>query len=55
MDFARLRFARELAELERLLRLSRIDFEAAKGEWERFKKGNDEWHKIRVELKELGL
>lgn len=41
MDFARLRFARELAELERLLRLSRVDFEAAKGEWEQFKKGRE--------------
>lgn len=41
VDFARLRFARELAELERLLRLSRVDFEAAKGEWERFRKGKE--------------
>lgn len=41
MDFARLRFARELAQIERLLRLSRVDFEAAKIEWDRFRKSKE--------------
>ena len=41
MDFARLRFARELAQIERLLRLSRVDFETAKSEWDQFRKGKE--------------
>jgi len=61
MDSARLRIVIEKLEIERLLLLTRIgfeniDFERAKGEWERFKKGKGfEPLKIRVELEEIGL